>query len=123
MPNLISSPSWLDCVYDKLHALDSNTFYGLNPNVVNFWNYCVFFRVSSSFSLNKNSISEFFDVAIVRENAIPIDLCDCFIKNVCEVFGVKLADNNIDFSYVRKNNSDIIVEIAVIHFVHARKFC
>ena len=110
---------------DKLEELDDHVFYGIagsREDVDDIWNYIVFGRSKMSSSESKKSFTDRYEVIIVRENFIPIGFIDEVINKV-EECGLKLANEDAEYKYTRKNNTDLVVEILTIPFIKARKRC
>lgn len=120
----------LDEIKAKLDELAKDTetpmnavCYGLLPvGAVEDWNYLVFNRSNIQRSgTNKGDFNEYYAVNIVHENYIPDGYVYKLIGKMSEIKGLKLAPDNITFSYTSKSNTDIVVEVATVTFTKARK--
>lgn len=113
----------LNDIKEKLLEVDPVVFYGMVDKSIRetVWNYTVFERKRISISQNKTSFSYYFTVRIIRENFVPEGLDRTVISKVCEIPGMRLADNEPTFDYVAKPNTNIVVEMLSIDFVRAVK--
>lgn len=113
----------LNEIQNKLEELDPNVFYGVVDNRMKetLWNYIVFNRTSLRNSANKTGYTDYFDIHIVRENYIPEGLDIEVIAKVLEIDGVRLAKDNGIYTYVQKNNTNVVVEMLTLSFMRARK--
>lgn len=113
-------------IYEKLKEIDSNVFYGLatqeflkkTPEL----NYIVYgnsgFNKSST---SKNDLVDYFSVVIVRENYVLDRTRQDVIRKMLEIPGIRLADEKADNAYIRKGNTDILIEALTIPFAKFRK--
>lgn len=110
-------------INEKLLELNNNVWYGMSEEVTNLdtLDYIVFFRDYTTFSQEKQSFSDYYTVAIVQENYIPEDYFLQVIEKMTEIKGMKVTNDNINYDYTKKPNTDIIIEIATINFVKGRK--
>lgn len=113
-------------IYEKLQKIDENVFYGLatqeflsNAKELNYIVYGSDGFIKSSTS--KIDLIDYFSVAIIRENFILDETRQSVIKKILEIPGIRLADDKAQNSYVRKGNTDILLEILVITFAKSRK--
>ena len=113
----------LNDIKEKLLEVDPIVFYGMVDNSVRetVWDYTVFERKRIAINGNKNSYSYYFSVHIIRENFIPEGLDKTVIDKVCEIPGMRVADNDPVFSYVAKPNTNVVVEMLSIDFVRPVK--
>lgn len=113
----------LNDIKNKLEELDPNVFYGVVDQRMKeaLWNYIVFNRTRLKNSTNRTGYSDHFDVHIVRENFIPEGLDTEVIAKILEIDGVRLASEDGVYSYVQKNNTNVVVEMLTLSFVRARK--
>lgn len=95
-------------------------YYGICTEKLKDWNYIVFNRNRTGRRDNA-SYNEYYDVNIVCENYVPDNMEYDIIRAIREATMMRLADNDIEYSYVRKPNTEVAVEICTIHFVKARK--
>lgn len=113
----------LEDIQQKLLGIDSKVFYGKvdEKEIENDWNYIVFMRKKLSFDAQKNSFSDKFIVAVIRENFIPDGLENDVIEAMRTIPGVKLSSADGEYNYVQKPNTNTVVEILTLEFVRARK--
>jgi hypothetical protein len=113
----------LEEIQQKLEKIDSKVFYGKvdEKEVGNEWNYIVFMRKKLSFDTQKNSFTDRFVVAVIRENFIPEGLENDIIDAMRTIPGVKVSGTDGDYNYVQKPNTNTVVEILTLEFVRARK--
>lgn len=95
-------------------------YYGVCTEKLKDWNYIVFNRSKTGRRENA-SYNEYYDVNIVCEDYIPDGMVMDIISAIREETMMRLADNDIEYNYVRKPNTEVAVEICTIHFVKARK--
>lgn len=109
----------LNDIKEKLLEIDPNVFYGMVDNSMRetVWDYTVFERKTIAINTQKTSYSYYFSIHVVRENFIPEGLDKTVIDKVCEIPGMRLADNTPTFSYVPKPNTNVVVEMLSIDFV------
>lgn len=113
----------LDDIKSKLQTVDENVYYGLadRNKAEDEWNYIVFNRRTSDPSPNKTGYSDYFDVAIVREDYIPEGIDEQVISAMTEIKGMRLTSEGGEYGYTRKGNTNAVVELLVLHFVRARR--
>ena len=99
-----------------------NVFYGAVPDTMDGdgWNYIVMNRQKK----RKNGKSaldytDIYEVHVVNENYIPEDVEDNITSAICSLPGVRV-EGDMEFSYTRKKNTNIVVEILTIVFARAR---
>lgn len=104
---------------NKLNELKPNkVFYGLINVDLEEWDYIVFSR--GTITPTKTGYSRIFQVAVVEENYIQEDFEKVVVEKVTEISGVH-ATGEITFEYVRKPNTDVVIEVMIINFVQAIK--
>lgn len=110
-------------IESALREIDERVYYGMvdESEKETVWKCTVFNRVSSRFNGNRTSVSDYFDVHVIRENYVPEGLDAEIIDKLCRLEGVRLASADCTYTYVPKPNTNIVVEILSIHFVRARK--
>jgi len=87
------------------------------------WDFIVFARDESGMSGTSNiDCSRSYDVAIVCENYIPEDYDIKLIKTMKSI-GLRPTKDPGGYSYTKKPNTDIIIEIYSKGFVRAYKGC
>lgn len=86
------------------------------------WNYIVFARDRMKRTgTTGNDFNRYYTVAIVHEDYIPEDLEKSVIIAMKQVKGLRLANDDIQYDYMVKSNSDTVVEMAVITFTEPLK--
>lgn len=113
----------LDEIYTKLKTLNNNVWYGMTEDITNLdeLDYLVFFRDYTTYYQEKKSFSDYYTVAIVKENYIPVDYFLQVVEVMESITGMKVSNDNINYDYTKKPNTDVTIEIATINFVKARK--
>lgn len=115
---------FLEDIEAVLQELDPNVFYGMveddKVKKMAVWNYTVFNRTTINYSTNRTSTSDYFDVNIIRENYVPEGLDTEVIARLTALSGVRLA-GNATLNYLRKPNTNIVMEILTIPFTRVRK--
>lgn len=113
----------LEDIQSKLEEVDSLVFYGMadEERIKDDWNYIVFMRKVLSVSDTKNGYSDRFTVAIIRENFIPEGTDMQVIDKMLEISGMRLASSDCPYSYIKKPNTNVVVELLTMEFVKARK--
>lgn len=101
---------------------------GVRKSELDRWNYFVFNRIRRSKNNNsRQDLQTFYQVHVVHEDYIPEGYIDRVIKELEAPAdpGTKLRQTNddIEFNYVYKGNTDLVVEIATITFYHPEKRC
>lgn len=119
----MADESMLNKISEKLEELDMGPIqYGRVTNQPEVWNYIVYGRsrlrrVGSS----KNDFNRYYTVIIVHEDYIPEGMEINVIKALEEIKGLKLAQDDIEYDYITKKNSGIVVEMAVLAFIQPIK--
>lgn len=88
------------------------------------WNYFVFNR--KEFNRSGNSRVDFnyyYQVHIIMENYIPEGFEQEVIKKITENTRLKLVDQPMQFNYVTKNSTDMVVEMLTLEFTKTFKGC
>lgn len=113
----------LDDIKTKLLEIDSEVFYGAVDKSIRetVWNYIVFNRKPTKISTNKTGYSYYFSINIVREDYIPEGLDLIVIEKMKEIPGMKLAGTDMQYTYIVKPNTNIVVEMLSIDFVKAER--
>lgn len=93
------------------------------------WNYFVFNR-SKTTKNNQNSkvdLQTFYQVHVVHEDYIPEGYVDTVINALQEKdesgTKLKLTNDDIQYNYTFKGNTNMVVEIATITLYHPEKRC
>lgn len=110
-------------------VVNAGVYYGMcNRKDLDEWNYIVFNRKDTGKSGKTAAVgfSEYFEVHIVHEDYIPEGYVYDVIREVQKKSGqagckLRLTDDRIAYTYTQKPNTDIVMEIATITFVHAMK--
>ena len=113
----------LNDIKQQLEQVNKQVYYGMVDENYNepVWDYLVFNRRKLRVNQNKNSYSDLFDVHIICENFIPETLDKEVIEKVTEINGVRLMDEDGEYIYMQKPNTNIVVEMLTLHFARARK--
>lgn len=116
----------LDRIADALSSVeeDGRVFYGTASQLPKGapWNYTVFSRAPATPSQNLTSISDAYEVAVVREDYVPEGHDKSVIDAMRSVPGMKLdAGQDIDHVYQVKPGTRDTVEMMIIRFVKGRK--
>lgn len=85
------------------------------------WDYIVFNRKPTKVNENKTGYSYYFTVNIIRENFIPEGLDLAVIEKMRSIPGMKLSGVDMEYTYVAKPNTNVVVEMLSIDFVKAVK--
>lgn len=85
------------------------------------WKYIVFFRDRTSRSATNKGWTDYYTVAIIYENWMPVEIVEKVVEKMESISGVRLASDNIEYRYTRKPNTNAVVEVATLTFSHARK--
>lgn len=85
------------------------------------WDYIVFNRKLLKPGKNRTGYSYYFSVNIVREDFIPEGLEIAVIDKMCEITGMRLAENDMEYHYTEKPNTNAVVEMISIDFVRPVK--
>ncbi len=115
----------LNDIKKALEELGYKAYYGRSlakPN--DDWNYFVFNKKTTSRAgTSRMDYNKYYQVHFIHENYIEEDFEFKIIKQITENTKLKLADTEIVFSYITKNNTDRVVEICTIEFTKAKKGC
>ena len=113
----------LNDINNKLLEVDNSVYYGMvhSEKKETLWNYIVFNRTSMKPSANKTGYTDGFIVHIIREEWIPEGLAEEVIAKMLEINGMRLASTDMQYTYVQKPNTDIVIEMLSIEFVSPRK--
>lgn len=113
----------LDDIKNQLEKVDTKVYYGMVDDEVRetVWDYTVFNRTKLRSTGNKTGYADGYDVHIVRENFIPEGVDLDVIEKMQAIRGFRLADEDGEYNYIMKPNTNIVVEMLTLHFVRARK--
>lgn len=112
-------------IQEKLLEIDKTIFYGLVPENTDIddWNYIVFGQKSiKKKSPTSTDLQGYWYVTIVREEYIPDDVVFEVIDKM-ESAGIRLADDECEYEYTTKGNTNIVVEILELKFTRTKKKC
>lgn len=86
------------------------------------WNYIVFSRDRmKKTGTTGNDFSRYYKVVIVHEDFIPENQEKAVIAAMKQIKGLRLANEDIQYDYMAKSSTDMVVEMAVITFVEPLK--
>ena len=112
-------------IYNKLIEIDSNVFYGLaTQNFLNNTpelNYIIYSGNGFSKASSKIDLVNYFTVSVIRENFVPDDTVQKVIFKMLSIPGIRLSDEKAENNYIRKGNTDTLIEITSITFAIPRK--
>ena len=113
----------LNEIVEKLQTTDPKVYYGMVDDEIRetVWDYTVFNRTKFRTTGNKTGYADGYDVHIVRENFIPEGKALEVIEKMQEIHGMKYANEDGEYNYIQKPNTNIVVEMLTLHFVRARK--
>lgn len=113
----------LSDISKALEATGKPVYYGKAPNVDGgeVWDYIVFFRTTLGLSTNKTGVTERFTVAIVQEEYVETETINAVIEAMTGIPGVRLSNEDPEFDYAAKPNTDTVIEILTIGFVRPNK--
>ena len=91
------------------------------------WNYFVFNRRTTQKASNRMDFETYYEVHVIHEDFIPEGYLQKVITALEEASdpGTKLkaASEDIEYNYIFKGKTNMVVEIATIAFVHPEKRC
>ena len=88
------------------------------------WNYFVFNKKEFDRSgKSKLDYNYYYQVHIIMENYIPEGFEQKVIKAIQDNTRLKLTDQSMQFNYITKNNTDMVVEMLTLEFTRAFKGC
>lgn len=113
----------LDLIRDKLREIDPRVYYGGIPESSkdDAWDYLVFMRTSRTRLGSNTGFSDYFEVAVVREEYIQEGLVEQVIAKIEELDGMRVSGTDVEYVYTRKPGTDHVVELARIQFVRPLK--
>lgn len=108
----------------KLEEIDPNVYYG-RADKHDFkskpWDYMVLACKDFNRTSNRTGYSDYFEVAIVREEFIPDGLPEQVISAMESLPKIRLAEGSHGYEYATKPDSADTVEMLVLKFVAPRK--
>ena len=113
----------LQTIEANLKEVLEPVWYGSAQDISNaaMWEYIVFFRDRTSRSSTNKGYTDYYTVAIIFENWVPVEIVEKVVEKMESISGVHLALTDINYDYTRKPNTNAVVEIATLTFSHARK--
>lgn len=113
----------LDEISKKLADVDPNVHYANVPRSLRDepWDYIAFSRRGMRRTASRTGWVDVFEVAIVREEFIPDGLPERVIAAMNSIPGMRCADQQFDYDYATKPESDDVVEMLTIEFVRPRR--
>lgn len=113
----------LDDIKSKLSEVDPNVHYANVPisKLNEPWDYLVFSRRGMRRSANRTGWVDVYEVSIIREEYIPDGLPEQVIDAVTSIPGMRSAEQEFDYDYANKPESDDVVEILNLYFTKPRK--
>ncbi|MBQ2894110.1 MAG: hypothetical protein IJE92_01170 [Clostridia bacterium] len=114
----------LDEIKQRLEEVDPRVYYGMVDESVKdtVWDYIVFNRTKLKASTNRTGYTDGYDVHIIRENFVPEGVDLEIIAKMQSIDGIRLNVNEDgEYNYLQKPNTNIVVEMLTLHFVRARK--
>ena len=115
----------LDKIQDTLEEFELPVWYGKTfCKEKDKWNYFVFNRKEVDRSgKSRIDFNYYYQVHIIMENYIPEGFEQEVIKRITENTRLKLTDQPMQFNYVTKNNTDMVVEMLTLTFTKPIKGC
>lgn len=110
-------------IKEKLVAIDTNVYYGIVPDIKDRvdYNFLVFGQEKLSKSgTSLNDINGYWYVTIVRENFIPDDLVSQVIESLTSIKGLRLANGDHIYEYLRKGNTSDVIESLTLSFTRIK---
>lgn len=104
----------LNEIRDCLEQLNLGpVMYGRATNVPDQWNYIVFARrnLKNGTNIDKN---RYYNIVIVHEDYIPEGTEISVLKELKNVKGLHIANDDIQYDYMVKKDTQTVVEMAVI---------
>lgn len=127
--------STMDCIREVLEALAEKdgmaggVHYGMMEKTdLDVWNYFVFNRQKTTKDRVKHrDLQTYYEIHIIHEDYIPEGYVGEVIAALedTEAVGVKLrmTDQDVQYDYVRKGKTEMVVEIATIAVFRPEKRC
>lgn len=108
----------LDEIEQKLKEINPNTKYAklYNFDDLQDYNFLVFGKKGLRKTEDGRSLQNSFYVIIVNENYIDDSTVLSVIDKVEEIPGLRLASGDFQFEYLRKGNTDFVVETLMLEF-------
>lgn len=127
--------STMDCIREVLETLAEKdgmaggVHYGMMEKTdLDVWNYFVFNRQKTTKDRVKHrDLQTYYEIHIIHEDYIPEGYVDEVVAALedTEAVGVKLrmTDQDVQYDYVRKGKTEMVVEIATIAIFRPEKRC
>ena len=112
-------------IQDTLKSFGYPVYYGRSfAKLDDNWNYFVFNRYYIKKSGKSNcDFNYYFQVHIIMEDYIEEGFEQEVIKAIQENTKLKLVDSSMNFNYVTKNNTEMVVEMLTIEFTKSIRGC
>lgn len=112
-------------IQDTLESFGYPVYYGRSfAKLDDDWNYFVFNRYYIKKSGKSNcDFNYYFQVHIIMEDYIEEGFEQKVIKAIQENTKLKLVDSSMNFNYVTKNNTEMVVEMLTIEFTKSIRGC
>lgn len=112
-------------IQDTLESFGYPAYYGRSfAKLDDDWNYFVFNRYYIKKSGKSNcDFNYYFQVHIIMEDYIEEGFEQEVIKAIQENTKLKLVDSSMNFNYVTKNNTEMVVEMLTIEFTKSIRGC
>lgn len=113
----------LDEIKKALETVDPLVFYGKAGTLEDgdLFDYTVFWRSKLRTTGGNTGFSDAYQVAIVRENFIPVETIEQVVEAMQEIAGMRLAGNDFAFDYATKPKTNTVLECLVLDFAKPRK--
>lgn len=108
----------LKTIKDKLQTLSPHVYYGTAEQLKE-WNYIVFLRDHISGLEDKLKMSVYYRVGVVSEGYIEPGTALRVLEAMTSIPGMKIASEQVSFSYIKKPNTNTVVEVMELMFVKA----
>lgn len=113
-------------IQEKLLTIDANVFYGIVPaddlKELKTWDYIVFGQSKLRKKGNASEdLQEYWYVTIVREDFIPDEDVFGIIEQLESITGLRLADGDMNYEYMTKPNTNLVVEVLELDFTKTKK--
>ena len=112
-------------IQDTLESFGYPAYYGRSfAKLDDDWNYFVFNRYYIKKSGKSNcDLNYYFQVHIIMEDYIEEGFEQEVIKAIQENTKLKLVDSSMNFNYVTKNNTEMVVEMLTLEFTKSIRGC
>lgn len=109
----------LNDIKEALETVDSRVFYGMAGTLSDgdLWDYIVFSRAKLKPTGGKTGVAPTYRVAIIRENFIPEETIQAVVDAMSGIAGMRWTEGEAIFEYVKKPNTNTVVELLALDFV------